>query len=51
MLGSIPHCFFTQPFIAEVLNSSNYDEIKLSWEMKSIRDDLSFQFMMVDNSL
>jgi hypothetical protein len=50
---SIPHsshCFFTEPFLAEVLNSSNYDETKLSWEMKSIHDDFSFQFVLVDDS-
>jgi hypothetical protein len=35
-----------------VSKSSNYDEMKMSWEIKSIHDDFSFQIVMVvDNSI
>jgi hypothetical protein len=30
--------------------SSNYDGIKMSWKIKSIHDDFSFQIVIIDDS-
>jgi hypothetical protein len=33
-----------------ISKSSNYDGMKMSWEMKSIHDNFLFQIVMVDDS-